>query len=224
MRLLVHVEGQTEETFVEQVLKPHLFEAGYTKVSARLIGNAQRRDGRGGSRSWLSVRKGILDHLKADQGAISTTMVDYYEMPQWPGRMEANARPFAERAEAVQDALATDVRNGMGRGFNQDRFIPYVSMHEFEALLFSDCDAFAQIMGVPEAVLQLQAVLASFGDPEQINDSKETKPSARIQTVIEDYDKVLFGPLAIEEIGLDVIRSQCPNFGCWLTRLEKAVA
>lgn len=133
MRLLVHVEGQTEETFVEQVLKPHLFEAGYTKVSARLIGNAQRRDGRGGSRSWLSVRKGILDHLKADQGAISTTMVDYYEMPQWPGRMEANARPFAERAEAVQDALATDVRNGMGRGFNQDRFIPYVSMHEFEA-------------------------------------------------------------------------------------------
>lgn len=73
-------------------------------------------------------------------------------------------------------------------------------------------------------MLQLQAVLASFGDPEQINDSKETKPSARIQTVIEDYDKVLFGPLAIEEIGLDVIRSQCPNFGCWLTRLEKAVA
>lgn len=150
-------------------------------------------------------------------------MVDYYGMPQWPGRTEANFRPFAQKAEAVQEALARDVRSGMGRGFHRDRFIPYVSMHEFEALLFSDCGAFAQIMGVPEAALPLKAVLARFGDPEQINDSKETKPAARIQSVIKGYDKVNFGPLAIQEIGLDVVRSQCRNFGYWLTRLEKAV-
>ena len=27
----------------------------------------------------------------------------------------------------------------MGSGFNPDRFVPYVMMHEFEAMLFSDC-------------------------------------------------------------------------------------
>ena len=35
MRLLVHVEGVTEETFVNNVLGPHLMEAGYTSVGAR---------------------------------------------------------------------------------------------------------------------------------------------------------------------------------------------
>ena len=34
-RLLVHVEGETEETFVDAALKPHLIRYGYTQVSAR---------------------------------------------------------------------------------------------------------------------------------------------------------------------------------------------
>ena len=225
MRLLVHVEGQTEEAFVNDVLAPHLYTLRYTSVSARLIGNAQRRGGRGGGRSWASVLKGILRHLKSDREAISTTMVDYYAMPTgWPGRTEANSRPIAQKAPTVQAALADAICDHMGSGFNADRFIPYVSMHEFEALLFSDCDAFAQSMGVPEAALQLETVLAKFGDPEQINDSKETKPSAHIENAVEHYDKVVFGPLAIEDIGLEVIRRRCRNFGCWLTRLEQAVA
>ena len=228
MRLLVHAEGQTEEAFVNHVLAPHLCAAGYASVNARLIGNARGRGGRGGGRSWRSVQQGILRHLKGDQDAISTTMVDYYGMPQgkstrWPGRTEANSQPFAKKAATVQEAFADAIRDQMGSGFNQDRFIPYVSMHEFEALLFSDCDAFAHSMGVPEAALQLKTVLAKFGDPEQINDSKETKPSAHIKSSVERYDKVVFGPLIIEEIGLDVIRSRCHHFGCWLTRLEGAI-
>ena len=229
MRLLVHVEGQTEEAFVNHVLAPHLCAAGYASVNARLIGSAQGRGWRGGGRSWASVLKGILSHLKGDREAFSTMMVDYYGMPQgkstrWPGRTEANSQPFAKKAATVQAALADAIRDQMGSGFNQDRFIPYVSMHEFEALLFSDCDAFAHSMGVPEAALQLETVLARFGDPEQINDSKETKPSAHIENAVERYDKVVFGPLAVEAIGLDVIRRRCHHFGCWLTRLEKAVA
>src|SRR5256885_1583241 len=47
-RLLIHVEGETEETFVNEVLAPHLLSFGYESVSARLIGNARQRDRRGG--------------------------------------------------------------------------------------------------------------------------------------------------------------------------------
>lgn len=228
MRLLVHVEGQTEETFVNEVLGPHLYDVGYTNVGARLIGSAERRGRRGGSRSWLSVRQGIVRHLSSDRDAVSTTMVDYYGMPQgestqWPGRKDAISRPFAEKAATVQAALAADVWGSMGNTFNQDRFIPYVSMHEFEALLFSDCDVFAMSIRAPEAAAELKAVLALFGDPEQINDSKDSKPSERIRGAIAHYDKVVFGPMAIQEIGLDVVRRQCRNFGCWLTRLEEIV-
>ncbi len=93
-RLLVHVEGETEEEFVNEVLADHLYSLGYTNVNARLLGNARLRDRRGGIRAWSAVRKDILRHLKEDPAGISTTMVDYYALPQtggkaWPGRQEA---------------------------------------------------------------------------------------------------------------------------------------
>lgn len=81
-RLLIHVEGQTEETFVNEVLGPHLYRQGYTKVGARLMGNARQRDRRGGIRAWSAVRGDIIRHLKEDAGCLVTTMVDYYGLPQ----------------------------------------------------------------------------------------------------------------------------------------------
>ena len=43
-RLLVHVEGETEERFVNEVLAPHLSARGFSKVSARLMGNVRQRN------------------------------------------------------------------------------------------------------------------------------------------------------------------------------------
>lgn len=110
MRLLVHVEGETEETFVNERLAPHLRDAGYSSVAARKIGSARPRKKRGGARPWPSVQKGILHHLRKDRGSIATTMVDYYALPtgkstQWPGRVEANSKPFSARANTVQQAI-----------------------------------------------------------------------------------------------------------------------
>ena len=128
-RLLVHVEGPTEETFVNNVLCPHLGCRGYSSVTAKLMGNARRRSHRGGGRSWKSVREGILCHLRRDRQVVATTMVDYYGMPQsrskrWPGRVEADSLPFERKAEAIQDALAQDIQKDMGTDFDPDRFIP----------------------------------------------------------------------------------------------------
>lgn len=114
-RLLVHVEGETEETFVNEVLRPHLYQHSYDAVSARLIGNARQRDRRGGIRDWNSVRHDIVNHLKEDAGAIATTMVDYYGLLQigsgaWPGRAEAGTLPFQQKASTVEDALLTSIR------------------------------------------------------------------------------------------------------------------
>ena len=140
-RLLVHVEGPTEETFVNELLWPYLHDRGYSAVSARLMGNARQRSRRGGIKGWAEVRKDILGHLKQDAGCFATTMVDYYGLPQtWPGRKTAGGIVFAQKAKTVEDALLADISQGMGSTFNPDRFIPYVMMHEFEAMLFSDCE------------------------------------------------------------------------------------
>ncbi|MGC8490271.1 MAG: DUF4276 family protein [Syntrophobacteraceae bacterium] len=130
-RLMIHVEGQTEETFVNEILRPHLYIFGYTRIGARLLGNARQRRRRGGIRSWNAVRHDILTHLKEDTGCLATTMVDYYGLPAvgpkaWPGRETAGGLLSAEKASAVEKALCEDIEREMGRG-NQ-RFKGYASL------------------------------------------------------------------------------------------------
>ena len=226
-RLLVHVEGETEESFVNEVLGPHLLDYGYSGVSARLVGNARARLRRGGIRSWATVRRDIVAHLKEDGGAVATTMVDYYGLPRrgtsaWPGRAAAAAdKGIGEKADTVEAALLLDVRNTMGAGFAPGRFVPFVLMHEFEALLFSDCARFAQAIGQPDIADSLQAIRVGFQTPEEIDDSPETAPSTRIKGLVRGYDKPFMGNLAVLEIGLRRIRRECRHFDDWLTRLEQ---
>ncbi len=224
-RLLVHVEGETEETFVNEVLAPHLYRHSYNRVSARLVGNARQRDRRGGIRAWSAVRSDILKHLREDPACLTTTMVDYYALPQsggreWPGRAAAGSLPYSRKANCIQTALLDDICREMGEGFNQNRFVPYVMMHEFEGLLFSDCDRFAAGVGQPLLAPRFQDIRDRFGSPEEINDSPLTAPSKRVGNLIAGYEKPLLGTLAILEIGLEPIRRECPHFGAWLDRLE----
>ncbi len=137
-RLLIHVEGQTEESFVNEVLRSHLVPQLYHSVDARIVGNARLRERRGGIRHWASVRKDIVNHLREDRDCIATTMVDYYGLPlTWPGRAAAkNLRSVEEKARCMEDAVNNDVAAEMGSRFDPERFVPFVVMHEFEGLLF----------------------------------------------------------------------------------------
>ena len=222
-RVLVHVEGQTEESFVNNVLAPHLYRVGYTLVSPRLLGNARQRSRRGGIRPWDSVRKDILNHLTADQTALATTMVDYYGLPDtWPGREEGGQKGTLQaRAASVEQAVLDDISESLGGSFDPRRFVPYVVMHEFEGLLFSDPDRFARGIGRPNLSSELQAIRDDFDSPEEINDSPETHPSERIMELYQGYQKPLMGVQAVEEIGLDAIREECPLFDRWIEELEQ---
>lgn len=223
-RLLVHVEGQTEETFVNELLAPHLAARGYSTVSARLLGTARLRSRRGGIIAWSSVRRDIIRHLRTDAGCVSTTMVDYYGMPKvapggWPGRAQATVLPFAAKAASVEDALLQDVRDASGADVAR-RFVPFVTMHEFEGLLFSNCAAFGSGIGRPDLTAGLQAIRDGFASPEEINDSPVTAPSKRVEALVPGYQKDFLGNLAALEIGLDAIQQECPHFREWLVRLE----
>ncbi len=223
-RLLVHVEGQTEEDFVNRVLAPHLYNAGYSIVSARLIGNARQRARRGGIRSWELVRSDILNHLKEDQSSLSTTMVDYFGLPRtWPGREDAPRQVFDQRAAMIEKALLTDISGNLGRSFDLNRFIPYVVMHEFEGLLFSDPNGFGRSLGRSDLSPSLQAIRNGFATPEEINDSPDTAPSKRVERLFPPYEKPLMGVRAAEAIGINTIRNECPLFRRWIERLEQGV-
>jgi hypothetical protein len=125
-----------------------------------------------------------------------------------------------EKSGIVNNALAQDVTEAMGGDFNPARFVPFVVMHEFEGLLFSDCEAFAKGIGRTDLIEKFQNIRDQFDTPEDINDSPNTAPSKRIETLVEGYQKPLLGTLAALEIGLPRIRAACPNFSSWLSRLE----
>lgn len=223
-RLLIHVEGETEESFVNELIAPHLYQFGYAKVGARLLGNARMRERRGGIRSWQAVRKDIVRHLLEDGQAASATFVDFYALPAsgdgaWPGRSAASTAAFHHKAALVEDALKSDVAAVATSAAN--RFMPFVVMHEFEGLLFSDPTLLGAAIGREDLIDHFQAIRDEFGSPEEINDSPITAPSKRILAAIPKYQKPLFGTIAALEIGLDRMRAECPLFNSWIQQLEQ---
>ncbi|MFZ1475367.1 MAG: hypothetical protein WAV79_20820, partial [Anaerolineae bacterium] len=67
-RLIVHVEGVTEEDFVNTLLAPHLLAYGWTRVAAFRMGRARSRERRHGIKGWDVARDGIIRHLRGDPG------------------------------------------------------------------------------------------------------------------------------------------------------------
>lgn len=221
-RLLIHVEGQTEETFVNAIIAPHLLSPQIEiAANARLLGNQRRRSARGGIRSWESVRNELVEKIKNDPELFHATFFDYYGLPSdWPGRQGAAGQPVAEKLRRVQSAMSADVVAQMDRNFDRRRFLPFVTMHEFEGLLFSDCARFAEGLPQPNLAAQLQAIRDAFASPEEINDSEQTSPSHRLKPLCPGYQKVAQGVPAAKRITLQVIREQCPCFAAWIEQLE----
>ena len=214
-RVRVLVEGQTEETFVNDILSPHLNQMG-------IYPHAFLFRKRGGSFAYQRARKEILNSLKEDNARICTTMVDFYGMPtDWPGRTESQScRNYQDKAKGVEQALSEDIAAEMGDSWNPAQLIPYVQMHEFEALLFSDTSILAERESNAKVSAELASVLKSFSCPEEINDNYDTCPSRRIKQHIEDYVKTVDGIIAAQKIGLQKMRRECPHFNEWITKLE----
>lgn len=228
VRLLVLVEGETEETFVKELLAPHLYNKGFSKVSAKLMGNARKRNRRGGIKRWPGVREEIIRHLNTDKNLYVSTMVDYYALPRgednpnaWPGRFQANSLNFDEKAQHIEAELQKDLAIYSPKSLNVERFIPYIMMHEFEGLLFSDCKELATSIAREDLATAFQNIRDRYPTPEEINDSPQTHPSQRIKDLMPEYQKPLYGNLAAIAIGLEKFRKECRGFRRWLERIEE---
>ena len=93
-------------------------------------------------------------------------------------------------------------------------------MHEFEAMLFSNCETLAQAIGYPDLAVRFQQIRDGFNNPEEIDDSPVNAPSRRIEALVQGYSKPRDGTIAALDIGLAAIRTECPHFQQWLARLE----
>ena len=200
IRLAISVEGETEEEFVNAILAAYLQCVGVSAYPISLDGNI--------SIPRLSQEMSLLYH---NFDAV-TSLVDFYG---FKGKGSLTPRELEQR-------LLSNIQAKIHRNWDARRVIPYIQVHEFEALLFSDTTAFPAIITTlsPEPLAELTAIRQQFPTPEHINDNPNTSPSHQITTIIPRYNKVVAGPLIAQEIGLPKIRQQCPRFNAWLTRLE----
>lgn len=214
-RCLILVEGQTEETFVREILRDHL-QAYSLWVTPILINTRIVKDGpnfKGGVRSYGQIKQDLLRLCRDTDALIITTLLDYYGLPKdFPGFDEARAfRSARERVEHLEHHFRRDIADA--------RFLPHLVLHEFEAWLFSDLEASGRVLagGNLSSLVEARSSVAS---PEEIDDGPKTAPSKRILTCYPGYSKPLDGPLAVLEIGLPRIRAECPHFAGWLSQLE----
>ena len=155
-------------------------------------------------------------------------MFDYYGMPEdWPGRAQASSRPWEHRAAFVEQMVSAEIQKQLDDRFNPQLFIPYVQLHEFEALAFAKVETLVEVVsplhkGRADHLLEsFQKILKQAGAPEAINDSYETCPSRRILKLVPAYTKTAQGPIVTGRIGIETLRQRCPHFASWLSRLEQ---
>ena len=214
-RVHILVEGQTEETFVGEVLAPHLLGLGI--FLRPIIASTKRvKSGikfKGGVTSYPRVKRELLQLAGDTSASAITTMIDYYRLPaDFPGASTLPSGDCYRRVEHLQQALQVDI--------GSSRLIPYYSLHEFEALILTAPDQIEATLPGRRVAAELAGAVSTVGSPEKVNDGPETHPAARIARLAPSYRKPLHGPMIAARIGLAAMRRQCPHFDRWVTRLE----
>ena len=222
-RVKIVVEGQTEESFVNQVLYPHLISHGVFPtpilLTTKQVKNRNRREralpGRhfkGGITHYAPVKQDIRNVMR-DQTAFCTTMIDFYGLPDdFPGMDSLPAGNSYAHVEHLESALADDI--------GTQRFRPFLVLHEYEALLFSNPVEIAKAFPDQNVLNPLTTIRQAFISPEDINQGSDTHPSARIKKHVVGYKKVAHGVLIAQRIGLQQMRQTCARFNGWVSWLE----
>ena len=231
IRLHITAEGQTEERFVKEVLTPYLGEREVWADARCVLTSKNNRLGveyRGGWRrtsAYDTVKKDICGWMKEDRNADVrfTTMFDLYALPRdFPGYEKAYRETDPYRCVAIlEEALAADINGAL----SDTRFVPYIQLHEFEALILADPRQLDwEFLEHDQPIQRLVEMVATEGgNPELIDDGENSAPSKRITAQIAEYagNKALSGPIVAGKIGMQVLCECCRHFAEWIEMLVR---
>ena len=222
--LHIIVEGSSEETFVNDVLVKH-FAALSIFLSTRRIKTGwdriKNKPAKGGLLKYIKFRNDVLRWIESDRGRANTFYTSFIDLYAFPKDSES---PYTQQIQNIVDPYQkiTALEVAIGQNINLPTFIPYVQLHEFEALLLVDPDRLLTMY--PDGQTGITRLKRDIGqtNPEEINESPETAPSKRIIQYLPDYEgqKAQVGPLVAEDIGLNLLRQKCPHFNDWINKLE----
>jgi hypothetical protein len=217
-RLLFIVEGDTEKEFVTNILAPYFGGKGFHNIACYKI-----KHSKGGLNKYAHLRKDLLNSIH-ESDTIVTTLIDYYGLPtDFPGFKAAQKiLSIQDRISFLELKIKQELEATSRREF--PNVLPYIQLHEFEALIFSSLDGLKAVFTESEADFKaLSNVLNQYPNPEMINNSPVTAPSKRLLAHVEGYNKVVDGVQILRELGLGLVRSKCPRFNAWISNLENLI-
>lgn len=225
---ILHIlcEDQTEERFVKEVLSPYLQQFNIYPKPILLL-TSKKKNARGGMLSYAQAKRDltILQKQFRDNNSehhLFTTMFDYYALPDdFPGVEESiDIQDVRSRISFLEDKFAEELGGSA--------FIPYIQLHEFEALLFVDIIKLQTEYPLSsEKIRVLKKETDIYGDPEMINNSPDTAPSKRIIAALSQdyhYNKVQSGATVTSAIGIEALLENCQHFKEWIENIKRIVA
>lgn len=219
VEVVLIVEGPTEQNFVKDLLAPYMLDRNVILTAIILDKPGEK----GGDVKFARAQNDIEKHLKQRLCTFVSLMLDFYGIKgDWPGYDESRAASWhthQQRAKIMNDATMDAVVKLFPTLNPIERFIPYISMYEIEALYFSDPAILAEKLGVRPKLID--AILHECGEPEAINNSNHTAPSKRLGRLSDKFKKTATGIAIAKEIGIQKMRAACPLFDAWLDTLEK---
>lgn len=146
----------------------------------------------------------LLWHIKRAPYPVVTTFVDYYGF------------------KIKKGMTAGQIESGLKSKISNPHFIPYLQIHETEALWFSNKDVMCKTMTADKKqALAISKIVSDFNDcPETINNSPKTAPSKRLEAIFKGYEKIVDGKRIAEAMPLSDMISKCPHFAKWLNDIE----
>ena len=212
--LYILVEGQTEEVFVKDMVRPHLLEHAIFDVTPIKI--STKAGFKGGFVKYEYLKNDANRLLKQRNDTVISTFVDYFripnDIPDYGNCLQIHN--IDDRIKCLESSIANDIGN--------ERFLPYIQKYEFESVLFSSNTGFENYYGV-NVSKRTNEIIERYSNPEDINDNSATSPSNRLKQIVPQYNKVLTGNILALDIGIERILEKCPRFRDWVTKIINLV-
>jgi len=219
-KLFIVVEGETEERFLRKVLYNDFIAKGIHIEAQQWITNRKLGIGGGGNNFDLIENhlRRLMTRYKHDNDVFISVMIDLYAFPK-QGNSIYDAD--VERLQSGKEKVVL-LEKKMEERMDYRNFIPYIQLHEYEALLLSKPDALA--LFYTDKAKEIEALKTEIEGmhPEEINETHQGAPSKRIIRYIPQYEKqkTTAGVAIAEAIGLNYLRTSCTHFNDWISKLE----
>ena len=215
MNVFIFLEGQSEEEFCKNILKPY-FEQNQIYITYVIVSTGIKKNGthfRGGITNYSKIRKDIGRIFNNPGYDLVTTFFDFYGfLKVFPFKKEIDSIGCYGRVEQTEEMFGADL--------NSSKFLPYLNLHEYEMIYFIDYEITKKVLDDNIDRNKLRRIIDKYENIEEINEDPSNAPSKRLKNICPSYEKIYHSQLITQELSIGMIKNKCIHFKKWIENIE----